>query len=395
MSQYEPENENIRLASLPGLAGPRAVGPQPDWLARIDAKYRPVWEGRSPEEQRALCLYFLPHNSDKPTLAPTRPRLIKWYCPFASQSSFPTGHRYCINVYAGCGHGCFYCYAAGYEPLEPAAKRDYPRLLVKDLEDLERFDVPPAPVHLSNSTDPFQPLEARLGHTKLALEGILAHRRRFTTVTLLTKNPSLAAREDYVQVLRALGEVHGSHPFTACWKGSGQPAVQVEVSLAFWRDAARGFWDPHAPPVAQRLEGVRALRAAGLPVVLRIDPLLPRSPLPPESTHKMEDFGLVEAQTMEDLENLVAFSKEVGVRHVVYSPARIVLPRRRPMAPAMHSLLKVYQLLSAPEKLLWGRGCWRLPHDLAVRRITEPFLSICQRVEVTAKFCMKNLVEMV
>jgi len=54
--------------------------------------------------------------------------------------------------------------------------------------------------------------------------------------------------------------------------------------------------------VAQRLEGVRALSAEGVPVVLRIDPLLPRSPLPPQDNCKMEDFGLVEAQTLEDME---------------------------------------------------------------------------------------------
>ena len=178
--------------------------PPQEWLARIDAAYRPVWEGRTPEEQRALGLYFLPRRSAKPTLAPTRPRVIKWYCPFAAQSAFATGHRYCINVYTGCAHRCLYCYAAGYEPEHAAGKRDYARLLAKDLMDLERLDVPPAPVHLSNSTDPFQPIEEQLGHTQQTLEGLLAHRDRFTTVTVLTKNPALAASPDYVRLLKAL-----------------------------------------------------------------------------------------------------------------------------------------------------------------------------------------------
>jgi DNA repair photolyase len=393
MSQDEPEIQNLRLPSLPGLVGPLPDGQEPEWLARIDPKYRPVWVGRSLHDQLALRLYFLPHRTNKPLWEPTRPRLIKWYCPFAPQSSFPTGHRYCINVYSGCLHGCRYCYAVGYEPPQPAAKCDYARLLAKDLEDLERFDVPPAPVHLSNSTDPFQPLEEQMGHTKLALEGMLAHRWRFTSVTLLTKNPSLAAREDYVQLLRALGEVPESHPTAAYWKGSGQSAVQVEVSLAFWRDQSCAFWDPCAPSVPHRIEGIQALRAVGIPVVLRIDPLFPRSPLPPQFAHKMEDFGLAEAQTLEDLENLVSFAKEMGVRHVVYSPARIVLPRRRPMDPAMQNLLRVYQLLSAPAKPLWGHGCWRLAHSLAARWLTNPFLEICQRLGVPAKFCMTNLIE--
>ena len=184
-----------------------------DIVSRIDERFRPVWESLPPDHRTALTRYFLPHKSSKESLAPTRPRLIKWYCPFASQASFPSGHRYCINTYTGCAHRCRYCYAAGYEPDEPNAKRDFASKLAKDLADLERFDVSPAPVHLSNSTDPFQQeLEVRFGHTKLALEGLLAHRRRFSTVTILTKNPGLAARHDYVQILATLGTPPADHP---------------------------------------------------------------------------------------------------------------------------------------------------------------------------------------
>src|SRR3989304_1959246 len=86
-----------------------------DLLERLDPKVKPVWQARLPKEQVALARYFLPHNSHKPTLGPTRPRVIKWYCPFACQSSFPSGHRYCVNVYTGCGHRCVYCYTRATE----------------------------------------------------------------------------------------------------------------------------------------------------------------------------------------------------------------------------------------------------------------------------------------
>lgn len=72
-------------------------------VRRVDEKYQPAWQGRTPEEQAAMARYFLPHHSSKAVLGPTRPRVIKWYCPFACQKDFPTGHRYCINVYRGCG----------------------------------------------------------------------------------------------------------------------------------------------------------------------------------------------------------------------------------------------------------------------------------------------------
>ena len=155
-------------------------------INRIDSKYKAVWEGCSISAQIALAQYFLPHSSRKPVIGPTRPRIVKWYCPFASQQDFPTGHRYCINVYAGCDHKCTYCYAAGYEPESANPKKSFEKFIGMDMDDLERFDVPPAPVHLSNSTDPFQPLEKEFGHTRYALEQILEHRHRFTTVTILT-----------------------------------------------------------------------------------------------------------------------------------------------------------------------------------------------------------------
>jgi DNA repair photolyase len=149
------------------------------------------------------------------------------YCPFAHQKDFPTGHRYCINVYTGCQDGCVYCHAT-YEPEHPGCKRDFEEMIRKDMEDLERFDVPPAPVHLSNSTDPFQPLEEKHGHTKIAMEQILAHRNRFTTVTILTKNPLLTVQLGYGDLLRRLPQrvaaARMTGPFLDLCRKHGVPA---------------------------------------------------------------------------------------------------------------------------------------------------------------------------
>ncbi len=72
---------------------------------------------------------------------------------------------------------------------------------------------------------------------------------------------------------------------------------------------------PHVPRnVSFRTVRVRALREAGIPVVLRIDPLFPRSPLPTGALSRLADFGLVEAQTLEELENLVSFAKSINAR---------------------------------------------------------------------------------
>ena len=358
-------------------------------IARIHPDFKPVWDGLREDQQLALAAYFLPWGSKKELIGPTRPKLLDWYCPFAAQAVFPSGHRYCLNVYSGCAHDCKYCYAVSYAPPKASCKRGFERMLKRDLADLESFDVPPAPVHLSNSTDPFQPLEQVHGHTRLALEGILEHRHRFTTVTMLTKNPLLPVKLGYVDLFRALGRFATDHPKRA---GSAPP-FQVQVSLAFWRDGARRAYDPAAPNVEDRKAGVRALREAGIPVVLRIDPLFPRSPLPLDGNPSMSDFGLTEAQTIGDLEQLVEFARGVGVRHVVYSPVKIVQPRGRPISATMAALRDSYRALSAPGRPVWRGGSWRLPKEVADEHVIGPFLDICQRTGVAAKFCMRDLVE--
>jgi DNA repair photolyase len=352
-------------------------------LDRIDPKYRPVWMAMPAEHQQALAKYFLPHRSVKPLLGPTRPRVIKWYCPFACQRTFPSGHRYCINVYTGCAHQCVYCYAACYQPVNAHPKKDFGIQLRKDLCDLEEFDVPAAPLHISNSTDPFQPLEEQYRHTKLTLEQVLRHRRHFTTVTILTKNPLLAARPEYVELLQKL--------MISPQAADETVALTVEVSLAFANDVARQVFDPAAPSVADRMQGIRLLRNAGIPVVLRIDPLFPRSPI--ADMMNMSDFGLPELQTLDDLDSLAAFAAEVNVHHIVYSTAKIVLPRSRPLHDAMRKMKSVYQAYAAPDTPVWHSGSYRLPHPVAQQKIIDPFLALCKKHNLPAKFCKQNLLE--
>jgi DNA repair photolyase len=379
------------------MGGSRLKTPSCDDLLalvpRIDPAYKPVWDGKPAEYQAALAGYFLPHRSKKDLVCPTRPKIIKWYCPFASQSRFPSGHRYCINVYVGCGHRCSYCYAAGYEPDKVNRKREFERWIDRDLEDLDRFDVPPAPVHLSNSTDPFQPIEKQTRHTKHALERILSHRRRFTTVTVLTKNPLLPVEQDYIDLFKALNSLPRDHPSHDTFARHRLPAFQIHVSLAFWSEEAGMSYDGDAPSVADRLAGVRTLRDAGIPVVLRIDPLFPRSPLPTRPSKTLQDFGIPEAQTMDDLASLVSFAKGVSVRHVVYNTAKLVPPRGRKLDHTVKGMLRVYQALAAPDKLTWRGGSWRLPEGISRQHIVVPFLDVCKRAGVEAKFCMKDLLE--
>jgi len=93
------------------------------------------------------------------------------------------------------------------------------------------------------------------------------------------------------------------------------------------------------------------------------------------------------------LHALVGFAKEVGARHVAYSPAKIVQPRGRKLSMVMQAIRAAYVHLAAPEKLDFHGGRWRLPHEVARRKVTEPFLQICRSLGVKAKYCKQNVIE--
>jgi DNA repair photolyase len=357
---------------------------------RLHLKYRPAFDKLNQREQAAVALYFLPHASAKDTLEVTRPRVVKWYCPFADQREFPSGHRYCINVYTGCEHDCQYCYATGYIAAEPDCKNRFRQDLCKDLEALEAYDVPPAPVHLSNSTDPLQPLEQQYRHTLFALEKLAEHRHRFTTVTLLTKNPALLMDGNYICALHRLGELPADHPRRPWFNHHGQPALRLECSLAFFNDEYRQLLEPAAPSVASRIEAMRFLRKEGFAVFPRIDPLFPRDPLGGGKT--MADFGLPDVQPMRDLEGLVSFSRELAAPHVIYSAAKITRRKQGDLPPVMERIRQVYRHLSAGRPLEFHGGSWRLPEGVATAVVIAPFLELCRRYAMPAKPCKTNLI---
>lgn len=255
---------------------------------------------------------------------------------------------------------------------------------------MEAFDVPPAPVHLSNSTDALQPLEQEHRHALFTLEMLAEHRNRFTMVTLLTKNPAALVDDRYIQALHRLDQLPADHPRHAWFKKSGLPPLRLEISLAFFNDQHRRLLDPAAPSVENRMEAIRFLRQEGLPVFLRIDPLFPRDPLGGDKT--MADFGLPDVQPMSDLEGLVAFGHEVGIKGIIYSVAKITRPQQGVMPLVMERMKRVYQHLSPRQRLIFRGGSWRLPEDVAKERVVEPFLEICERYSMAVKACKANLI---
>ena len=111
-----------------------------------------------------------------------RNHVISLYDPFAQRKTFPAGRRWCVNVYTGCAFHCKYCYTHNYirNSTEPRVKKGFIAKLEKDIAEIRQLGLHPAPIHISNSTDPCQPLEREHGNTLHVLKTIRDNRGCFS-----------------------------------------------------------------------------------------------------------------------------------------------------------------------------------------------------------------------
>uniref|UniRef100_A0A7J3ZKS2 Radical SAM protein n=1 Tax=Fervidicoccus fontis TaxID=683846 RepID=A0A7J3ZKS2_9CREN len=155
-----------------------------------------------------------------------------------------------VNPYTGCGHACLYCYATSYivKPFEPRPKSRLLERLERDIEILPEDIL----VELSTSTDPYQPLESRLQLTRRMLYRLALKRLR---VLITTKSPTVA------RDLRLLLKI--------------KPRVAVAITITTPDPRVSRIIEPGAPSPQERIAAVRILSREKIPVVVRIDPIVP------------------------------------------------------------------------------------------------------------------------
>jgi DNA repair photolyase len=167
-----------------------------------------------------------------------------------------------INPYRGCEHGCSYCYARpthAYLGLSPGldfetrifAKTNAAELLRKELA---APGYRPSAIALGANTDPYQPVERDLRITRAILEVLGECEHPFTIVT---KNALVERDIDLVAPMAAKRMAHAY--------------VSVTNLDA---DLARKL-EPRAAAPYRRLEAIRRLADAGIPVGVLVAPLIP------------------------------------------------------------------------------------------------------------------------
>ena len=152
-----------------------------------------------------------------------------------------------FNPYTGCDHQCLYCYASSYIP---NFKDIHPKKEVLHTLKHEAAKLNGETISLCNSSDPYPRIEASLGLTRRCLEILVESNCK---IQIITKS-NLVSRDDDLL--------------------SRVPAT-VAFTITTDEDELARKLEPFAPSPNQRIRAARDLITKGVPVLVRIDPIIP------------------------------------------------------------------------------------------------------------------------
>lgn len=196
-----------------------------------------------------------------------------------------------VQPYNGCEHGCIYCFARpthAYHDLSPGLDFETRLFAKPDAADLLRAELSKpgytvAPIAMGTNTDPYQPIEKDWKITRQCIE-LLAKCRHPLFIT--TKSDRILRDIDLLTEM------------------ARDRLVSVMISVTTLDPAVARTLEPRAPHPLRRVDAIRQLVAAGIPVMASISPVIP-------------------AITDHEIEHIIASVAEAGVREVTYIPVRL------------------------------------------------------------------------
>lgn len=170
-------------------------------------------------------------------------------------SGFMAGYDYTLNPYSGCSFGCTYCYAAFFTRDVELQRTwgEWVRAKTNALDVLRRMraDLSGKTVYMSSVTDPYQPIERRLGLVRSLLPLLAERGVRLVVQTrspLVVRDIDLFRRFDF---------------------------VRVNMTVTTDSEQVRRAFEPHCPTNRRRLDAVRKVHEAGISAHITMTPLLP------------------------------------------------------------------------------------------------------------------------
>ena len=167
-----------------------------------------------------------------------------------------------INPYRGCEHGCIYCYARPtHEFLGLSAGLDFEtKIFVKEnapvllRKELSSRSWKPQPIMLSGNTDCYQPAERHFKITRSCLE-VMAEFRN--PVGIVTKNRLIIRDIDVLQDMVSFN------------------CASVAISVTTLDSTLANIMEPRTSQPNVRIDTIRKLSEAGIPVMVLIAPVIP------------------------------------------------------------------------------------------------------------------------
>ncbi|MEM3673752.1 MAG: radical SAM protein [Candidatus Bathyarchaeia archaeon] len=202
-----------------------------------------------------------------------------------------------FNPYTGCDHRCLYCYATSYIPkfYDCRPKKDLLTRLEREAQKL-RGEI----VSIANSSDPYPTIEAEKALTRQCLKILAEHNCK---IQIITKS-DLVTRD--IDLLTKI------------------PTV-VSVTITTEDEDLAKVLEPNAPPPKQRLKAIQTLIDEGIPVAVRIDPVIP--------------------YVNENQENLMKTLAALGVKHVTASTYKVKMDNWQRLSLAMPGTAKMLKPL--------------------------------------------------
>lgn len=167
-----------------------------------------------------------------------------------------------VNPYRGCEHGCIYCFARpshAYLDLSPgvdfetriSVKHNAPELFRKELS---KPNYHCEPIALGINTDAYQPVEKETQITRQILRIALDFGQPMSIVT----KGSLILRD--LDILQEMAK---------------RQLIQVAVSVTTLDNSLKRILEPRTASGSTRLNVIRQLREAGVPVIVLVAPVIP------------------------------------------------------------------------------------------------------------------------
>ena len=161
-----------------------------------------------------------------------------------------------MNLYRGCTHGCIYCDSRStcYH-----INHDFEDIEIKEnaielLEDALRRKRNKCMIGTGSMTDPYMPLEEKLGMTRKAIETV--HRYGFG-FTVITKSPLILRDLELLQAINTKAK------------------CVVQMTLTTYNDSLCKILEPNVAVTNERFVVLKTLRDAGIPTVVWLTPILP------------------------------------------------------------------------------------------------------------------------